>query len=78
MDDRQEIELAHVRNEAELAASVIEARNALGAAAALADAKLSMAMRAVPANDTSDIQFRMAIQEAVRTGVIADLLNFNP
>lgn len=73
-------EVAHARIQAQAdeAAAVAQARNAVSAAAAQADAALCGILNALPIYDATDADFRSQLKQATRAGVIADLFRFNP
>jgi hypothetical protein len=69
---------ARTQAKAEEAAAVVRARNAVAAAAAEADARLSGLLSALPISDESDPDFRDQVKKATRANVIADLYGFQP
>jgi hypothetical protein len=75
---RSEVALARIEAGAEEAMAVTQARNALSAAAAQADAVLSSILSALPMYDVSDAEFRLQLKQATRASVIADTLRFDP
>jgi hypothetical protein len=78
IEARSIVRQALVEAEAEHAAHVIKARNAVAAAAAQADAQLSGLLAALPIQDESDADFKRQLQQATRANVIADLYRFRP
>jgi hypothetical protein len=75
---RNEVAVARAQAAAEEAAAVVHARNALGAEAGVADAKLGAFLKGLPLYDATDTDFRAQLQHATRAGVIADVLGFRP
>lgn len=69
---------ADITAAAEEAAAVVQARNAVAAAAAQADATLSAVLSALPISDASDADFRAQLKQATRASVIADTYRFQP
>ena len=75
---RGHVALSRIETATEEAAAVVQARNALGAAAAQADMMLSGILAALPINDPSDADFRAQLKHSVRANVIADIYRFQP
>lgn len=67
------VQQAYIQVAAETAAAVVQARNAVAAAAAQADAQLSGLLAALPIRDESDADFQRQLQQATRANVIADI-----
>jgi hypothetical protein len=70
------VQQAHIQVAAETAAAVVQARNAVAAAAAQADAQLSGLLAALPIQDAQDADFRQTLKAATRANVIADIYRF--
>ncbi|MGB9050564.1 MAG: hypothetical protein WCC47_24910 [Pseudonocardiaceae bacterium] len=75
---RSEIALTRIETEAEEAMAVAQARNAVSAAAAQADAVLSGILNALPIYDATDADFRVQLKQATRASIITDILSFDP
>jgi alkanesulfonate monooxygenase SsuD/methylene tetrahydromethanopterin reductase-like flavin-dependent oxidoreductase (luciferase family) len=78
MDERTELTIAYVQHKAEEQSAVIEARDAVAAAAGRADALLSGMLSALPIYDATDADFRAQLKQAARMGAINDVLGFRP
>lgn len=76
LQSRAVVQQAQVEAAAEQAAHVVQARNAVAAAAAEADMRLSGLLAALPIHDETDADFRRQLQLATRANVIADLYGF--
>jgi hypothetical protein len=70
--------LEQIQNQAEEAATGVQARNMLGAATAQADAAFCGILNALPIYDATDADFRAQLKQATRAGVIADIVRFSP
>jgi hypothetical protein len=73
---RSNVTLARIEAATEEAAALVQARDALGAAAAQADAMLSHILYSLPVMDESDVAFRRGVQQATRAMVIGDIYRF--
>lgn len=75
---RTDLRLADIGSDTEEAVAVVQARNALAAAAAQADATLSGILNALPISDPMDADFRQQLKQTTRARVIADIWSFEP
>ena len=72
------VQQAAISARAKHAAHVIQARNAIAAAAAKADAQLANILAALPVHDELDADFKRQLQAVTRANVVADLYGFEP
>jgi hypothetical protein len=69
---------AQIEVAADETAAVVQARNAVAAVAAQADAMLSGMLAALPITDATDADFRAQLKQVTRANVAADLYRFQP
>lgn len=73
-----DVRFEKIRAEVREMDDVNQARNAVAASAAQADAVLSALLNALPFQNESDREYRAYLQQNTRARTIADLSRFNP